>query len=263
MQTQDLKATIDTITQRLAQATDAAQASSEMQAYLAALAKFHKYSPGNIMLILSANPHASQVAGFAAWKKHNRWVRRGEHGIPILAPCFRKENPEDPESPQSLAGFRVVYVFDVAQTEGEPLPAPPDWISPARRLEVEARLLKFAESLGIVVERKQLKGNIQGSSSGGKIELAQDAGTKTLIHEIAHELLHKANRADHATMETEAESVAYIVATYLGIPGLNSPNYIALSGGTSETITKSLSVIQATAHRIIEAIDPTHENEAN
>lgn len=76
------------------------------------------------------------------------------------------------------------------------------------------------------------------------------------MHELAHELLHHTDRLSHVTAETEAESIAFVVCAYLGIPGLNSPNYIALVGADKEKIRLSLERIQRTARQLIEAIDP-------
>ena len=93
MNYQTLIAQINHQVEELAQATDAARMSEEMIAYLDALSRFHKYSIYNTFLILSQFPSATQVAGFHAWNSFDRFVRKGEHGIAILAPMFVK-NPE-------------------------------------------------------------------------------------------------------------------------------------------------------------------------
>lgn len=134
MKATDLTARITEHIQRLAEATDHAAVSGAMRDYLTACSRFYHYSPFNQLLIQITNPIATHVAGYTTWQKLNRFVRRGEHGIPILAPCIYKADPDKDDSPKKLQGFRVVYVFDVAQTDGEPLPPPPYWKSPARRL---------------------------------------------------------------------------------------------------------------------------------
>ena len=186
----DLKARITKHIQELAEATDAARVSEEMLRYLETCARFHQYSLHNLWLILLSKPDASQVAGFKKWQSMGRCVRRGEHGIPILAPIFSTVTDEDGVELQRLVGFKVVYVFDISQTEGEPLPEPPNWKSPEKNAELQARLLRFAEHKGIQVELEHLGHDIQGVSKGGKVGIDPEAGTKTLIHEIAHELLH-------------------------------------------------------------------------
>ena len=93
--------------------------------YLAAVAKFHRYSFQNILLIARQCPQATRVAGFSAWRSLDRFVRKGEKGLMILAPLVRKVEPADERNPEKQArivGFRAVYVFDVSQTDGTPLP---------------------------------------------------------------------------------------------------------------------------------------------
>ena len=100
--------------------------------YLGAMAKFHTYSFGNVMLIARQKPSATNVAGVRTWNSLGRFVRRGEKGILILAPLVGRnrrtleqttvEEDEKNTQPQ-LHGFRAVYVFDVTQTEGKDLPA--------------------------------------------------------------------------------------------------------------------------------------------
>jgi hypothetical protein len=150
-----------------------------------------------------------------------------------------------------------VYVFDVNQTTGEPLPDPPDWKSPERNAELQEKLLHFTQSKGIQVQIKSIGRDIQGVSLGGKVILDPEAGTKTLIHEIAHELLHHVMNVltDRTYHELEAESVAYVVAKHFGLNGLSSPNYNALHGATAELILEHLERIRNTAAEIIKAIE--------
>ena len=160
----------------------------------------------------------------------SRYVRRGEQGISILAPIFAKIINDDGEEEETLVGFKVVYIFDLSQTEGKTLPEPPNWKSSEQNAKLTERLIQFANKKGITVKIKELTGDIQGVSRGGSILLAPEAGTKTLIHEIAHELLHKGENIvrNKTILELEAESVAYVVARHFGLGGLASLNYIAL-----------------------------------
>jgi len=116
--------------------------SDKLLNYLAAMARFHQYSFGNCIMIYMQKPDATQVAGFGKWKEMNRFVKKGEKGIAIFAPMVGKKkkdsdakdassansNHDSSETPDStnankvLYGFRVVYVFDVSQTEGQELP---------------------------------------------------------------------------------------------------------------------------------------------
>jgi len=250
----------NSITERikdLAEATDAARMTEERTRNLETCSKFHQYRPFNVFCILMTCPQATTVAGFQKWKSLNRFVRKGEKGIPILAPIFMQEDSDDPNSRQVLRGFRVVFVFDVSQTDGEPLPEPPNWKSPEQNAVLSARLVDYANQHGITLTVKKLGGEAQGVSKCGAIEIDPSAGTKTLIHEIAHELMHRsADRpADPGIRELEAESVAFVTAKHFGLEGLRSPNYVALHGATSEMILEHLDRIRKVASEIIVGID--------
>ena len=107
--------------------------SETLTAYLGAMARFHKYSFGNILAIARQRPTATRVAGIRAWNELGRFVKRGEKGIQILAPMIgyrrrRDAAEQEPNTNQDakpapmLIGFRAVYVFDIGQTEGADLP---------------------------------------------------------------------------------------------------------------------------------------------
>lgn len=242
--------------EELATATDVSRISDKMLNYLETCSRFHQYSLNNIWCILMTNPNATRVAGFQAWAKLNRFVRKGEQGIPILAPIFVKENTDSQEGKPFLRGFKVVYVFDISQTDGEPLPEPPDWKSPEKNALLTQRLIAFASERGITVTEKVLEGDIQGVSKGGSIDLSPEAGTSTLIHEIGHELLHQNPEApkERGIRELEAEAVAYVVSRHFGLKSSGSPNYIALHGASSTMILEHLERIGKTSALIIEAV---------
>src|SRR5262249_4281955 len=93
--------------------------------YLRVMSRFHRYSWGNCLMIFIQCPDATHVAGFHAWLKMRRFVRKGENAIVILAPMVghKKSDSEISEDGQTrLFGFRAAHVFDVSQTDGEPLP---------------------------------------------------------------------------------------------------------------------------------------------
>src|SRR5690242_4478341 len=106
---------------RLAAAVEAMADSETFGAWLRARSAFHDYSFNNTLLIVSQRPDATQVAGYRTWQKLGRQVRKGEHGIRILAPCVVKRETDEGEE-RSAMFFRTVSVFDVSQTDGEPLP---------------------------------------------------------------------------------------------------------------------------------------------
>ena len=135
--------------------------SEEWRRYLEIQSRFHQYSFGNVLLIAAQCNRATQVAGFNAWRKLNRFVRKGEKAIWVLAPMIYK-NAEDSETDRVVRGFKFVPVFDVAQTDGESLP------SICNRLEGNdpknrfARLVTVAQSIGFAVEDHEYNGRSNG-----------------------------------------------------------------------------------------------------
>jgi hypothetical protein len=117
--------------------------------------------------------------------------------------------------------------------------------------------MAFADSRGIRVQVKNLQGETQGVSMGGTIILSPNAGTKTLVHEIAHELLHhkETKLMLHSERELEAEAVSYVVGKHFRLDGLSSPNYVALHGANAEMIMAHLERIRNTAKEIIQALE--------
>lgn len=104
--------------------------SEQLLRYLGVMSRFHSYSFGNVMLIMGQRPYATRVAGFHTWKSLGRSVKKGEKGVVIIAPIVlrkdRADQPDDtPEDDEAkIVRFRAVHVFDISQTEGEPLPEP-------------------------------------------------------------------------------------------------------------------------------------------
>ena len=124
MTTEQAKQLSEDAIARLMQALEQGQ-SDALKNYLAVMSRFHRYSWGNCLLIYSQRPQATHIAGFHAWLKLRRYVRKGEKGIVILAPMVGKKKSEEELSEDAhtrLFGFRAAHVFDVSQTEGDPLP---------------------------------------------------------------------------------------------------------------------------------------------
>jgi hypothetical protein len=241
--------------------------SEALTAYLSAMARFHNYSFGNILSIARFRPDATRVAGIRTWNELGRHVTKGQKGIPILAPMIGtkrepKERPaDDSEKPTPvLIGFRVVYVFDIAQTEGAELPEPAKVTGEVGTYH--DRLVDFVQQQGIELEYNERIAPAQGVSYGGKIALLPGQ-TKaeefaTLVHEVSHELLHKAERRTMTTKtvrETEAESIAFIVSRAVGLNTSSaSADYIALFHGSADLLTESLTVIQQASSTILDAL---------
>ncbi len=242
--------------------------SETLTAYLNAMAQFHSYSFGNILQIARQKPDATRVAGIRAWNELGRYVKKGEKGIQILAPMIgyrRKKDTAEQESEAKpapmLIGFRAVYVFDISQTEGADLPELEHGISG----EVGAyrdRMLDFLARQNITLEFNEKIAPALGVSYGGKIALLPGQSKAeeftTLVHETAHELLHKAERRTITTQtvrETEAEAVAFIVGQAVGLElGTSSADYIQLYHGNAELLAESLEVIQRTSAVILAAL---------
>jgi len=246
--------------------------SETLTAYLAAMSRFHSYSFGNILAIARQCPTATHVAGFRAWKELGRFVKKGEKGIQILAPMVgyrRRKEDNDRNQTQDgnakpapvLIGFRSVYVFDVAQTEGADLPV----IEHAVTGEVgrhHDRLIDFLAQQNIALEYSENIAPALGVSYGGKIAILPGqpkAGEfVTLVHEVAHELLHKSDRRTMTTAtvrETEAEAVAFVVGQAIGLEmGRASSDYIQMYAGNAALLAESLEAVQRTSAIILGAI---------
>jgi antirestriction protein ArdC len=208
-------------------------------------------------------PNASYVAGFRTWNELGRFVKRGEKGIMILAPIVRRkaENSEDDERDSSrVAGFRAAYVFDVSQTDGQELPQigmvhgdPHEYGDGLRRLAPGHEIAKeYAEDIAPA----------RGTSYGGRIALLPGQSPaeefSTLVHELAHELLHRGDRREQTSRkvrETEAEATAFVVCHAIGLEtGSAAADYIQLWNGDKDTLTNSLTHIQKTASQMLTAL---------
>jgi hypothetical protein len=233
--------------------------SDQLKAYLAMLARFHRYSWGNVLLIGMQFPTAQQVAGYRAWQRIGRQVRQGEKAIRILAPIVRRKELDDQET---VVAFRSASVFDVSQTEGKRLPT---------FAEIRGDPGLYLDQLKALVARKGIKlsysgalGPAEGASAGGQIVLRSglDAATEfsVLAHELAHEMLHRKEQdapGSKTVRETEAEAVAFIVCQAIGMEsGSASSDYVQLYQGKKETLVASLERIQRTGTEIIASILP-------
>ena len=245
----------------------AAGRSDTLKAYLATMARFHRYSFGNQMLIAFQRPDATHVAGFNAWRKFNRFVRKGEKGILIIAPCARRANEvsteQDEQSSENRRDtrggirFRGAYVFDVSSTDGDPLP---EFAKVNGDPAIYMTVLHDAiRESGIAFSKSVDLGGAEGVSTGGAIVVREGlepaAEFSVTVHEYAHELMHKAERrrqTSRKVKETEAEAVAFVVCHAIGLEtGTAASDYLALYDGDIETLTESLEVIRRTANEIL------------
>ena len=238
--------------------------------YLTAMSRFHNYSFGNVLEIARQMPSAKRVAGFWTWKNLGRSVKAGQKGIRILAPIVGVRRKKDEEASQDitkqnervLLGFRNAYVFDISQTDGVDLPALNEVTGdPGENID---RLAAFLKSKGIQLVYNEKIAPALGMSYGGRIAILPGQSKAetfaTLVHETAHELLHRSERRTVTTKtvrETEAEAVAFVVGKAVGLVNEEaSASYIQLYKGNASLLAESLEVIQQTASVILAALEP-------
>jgi hypothetical protein len=247
--------------------------------YLAFAAKFHRYSSNNALLILVQRPNATRVAGYRKWRDLGRQVRRGEEGLRILAPIFRTvEDEKTGEKARVICSFKVVKVFDISQTDpipgAQPLPEMPR--PKALRGDSEAAralgksLLSFCESQDVPVTEDDSELDALSPGANGvysrvekriilRSNLSADGRAKTLVHELAHHLLHRdpaATEADRPTFEAEAEGTAYAVLSYFGIDASEySFTYVARWTESKNVVKTALFNVQKAVHTIIEVVE--------
>lgn len=223
----------------------AAGHSASLTAVLSTMARFHPYSWSNQLLIGAQRPEATRVAGFRTWLSLGRTVRRGEKGIAILAPLLRRgrveADGEDDRGERRLAGFRVVFVFDLSQTDGDPLPeftaaSGDPGAATGRSSSGSSRAASRADGSAALSERLLRS----GPAYGGRIEVRDDIDQAetltTLLHEAAHELLHRdptIGRPTHVVRELEADAVACVVAESLGLRARSARNSAITCAGVN------------------------------
>lgn len=309
-----LAALHSTLTEQVAALRDG----QDWQRWLTVAARLPHYSLNNVLLIAAQRPHATAVAGFAAWKALGRHVDKGQKGIAILAPILRRPHPgppsskdssntdrdpsptgiggptppDDPTQPgqeatdrtpagRAVSAFTVAYVFDVSQTSGPPLPQ-----QPAPTLltgQVPAglwdALAAQVSSRGFTLRRGDCGPGVNGLTHYGQhtVTVRSDVddaqAVKTLIHELAHVLLHDPTGPQAVSrlhpgpagltsaeqcrgrIEVEAESVAYLIAASHGLDtGDYTFPYVAgwassVDGAAASTDT----VVRQTAQRVLTA----------
>jgi len=263
---------------------DALVNSDKWAAWLRLQSKLHKYSFGNVLLIMAQCPEASTVMGYGSKDKSTGWlsvgrcVRKGEHALWILAPILVKEIDKATKKETGdkiLIGYRDVSVFDVSQTDGDDLPEVVHKLNGDDGAEAFTALTKYAESLGFKVSVESIPGETNGYTAYNLKKVAVEESnsqlqrTKTLAHELGHVLLHNPDEQtpigleiikDRDHKELEAESVAFVV---MGAIGFNSGDYsfgyVTHWAHDAENAHKGIKAsaarIQRAAHKIIDSLD--------
>ena len=280
------------ITDRLETGIQELFESERYKAYLTTMSKFHSYSFNNTLLI--AMQGGQLVAGYNKWRDDfHRNVKKGEKAIKILAPApfkAKKEvqkldaqgrpvmgkdgKPVTEVQEIQVPAFKIVSVFDVSQTEGEPLPS----IGVEELTGSVERYGEFFKALEqtspVPIGFEDIPGGSHGYYHLTEKRIAIQEGMselqtlKTAIHEIAHSKLHaidpeapaieQADRPDSRTREVQAESVAYAVCQHYGLDTSDySFGYVAgwSSGKDLKELKASLETIRTTAHELITTID--------
>ena len=248
--------------------------SDNYRKYLAFYGKFHQYSLFNTAMILAQKPTATLCASFTDWKKRKRFVKKGAKGLMILRPNVHKYEKEikdedgnvlETKTFKYIKGFSPTYTFDIGDTEGEPVPevahelkgTVEDYENVKRKLVLVAPVpVRFDAMKG---ERAYGYFRSDTKEIVVKNTIPEVHQIKTLIHETAHSILHdRDNGKDKAVpqdiREMEAESVAFVVASYLGIDTSEySFGYICTWGRdqSMETIRKYFDSIDKCAKEII------------
>ena len=280
------------ITDRLETGIQELFESERYKAYLTTISKFHSYSFNNTLLI--AMQGGQLVAGYNKWRDDfHRNVKKGEKAIKILAPApfkAKKEvqkldaqgrpvmgkdgKPVTEVQEIQVPAFKIVSVFDVSQTEGEPLPS-------IGVEELTGSVERYGEFFKALEQTSPVPIGFEDIPSGShgyyhltekRIAIQEGMSElqtlKTAIHEIAHSKLHaidpeapaieQADRPDSRTREVQAESVAYAVCQHYGLDTSDySFGYVAgwSSGKDLKELKASLETIRATAHELITTID--------
>ena len=289
------KQKVQEITDKLEKGLKELFESEKYKTYLSTMSKFHNYSFNNTLLIAMQKPEATLVAGYKAWQKNfERHVNKGEKAIRILAPAPYKikeerdkldpvtgemmfdENgmPQKEQVEVTIPAFRAVSVFDVSQTDGKPIPE----LEAQELLSTVEGYEDFVQALMNVAPVPIGFEDIPGDSKGYfhteekriavQENMSESQTLKTMVHEVAHSMLHnkeinrddlmEAPAKDRNTKEVEAESVAYTVCQHFGIDTSDySFGYIVgwSSGKDMKELKSSLDIIRKTSSELITGIE--------
>lgn len=289
----DRQSTYYEVTEMLENGVKDVFTSERYKEYLNFVSKFHNYSHNNTLLIMLQNPEASFVASYTDWhKKHNRHIKKGEKGIKIIAPSPYKVKVEVPVYDENKTpvvvdgkpltevkeiqklGVKVVSVFDVSQTDGEPFIVP-DFGNKELEADIDdysALFEAISSTTAFDIKFDDIKGGAKGLCSYDAKTItinngmSQAQNIKTLLDEIAYSRLHDPNkgfdRPSHDKREVQAESVAFVVANKLGLDTSEySFDYIAGWSSNQEIkeLKESLEVIQKEASAMITDIQTKYQ----
>lgn len=262
--------------------------SDQWTAMLRVAAHFWSYSFRNMMLLhLQAEERETtitRVGGVRTWNALGRRVRKGESGYQILAPMWRRLSEDEAAAigpaaydaqgrPQKvIRGYKIEYVFDVAQTEGDELPVSlaPDTLTGGDPAGLFDRLGELVTAEGYRIERHPEAGTSQGWTNYAErtVSVRPDVDPAQAAYVLAHELGHIRARHDEREIsrpqrETEADSIAYVVCTALGLDSdISSVPYVAgWSDGDPEVIAAAADIVRREASRILSELQPADDDQ--
>ena len=238
--------------------------------YLRAMSRFHSYSANNVMLIRWQFPGATKVASYPKWKALGRQVRKGEKGILIFVPFKRKFEDDDGNEFTVVKGFGTGYVFDISQTDGDPLPTVPifdleDETEVGNVLAERLKLFLQQEGVELVTEdTKPAKGYYAPSKKliALDVDLKGDQLVKTLTHEVVHYIADHNGFTSREDGETVAEGSAFVVLNHFGIDSSDYTfGYVAHWAEDKEVLRRNLVAIQKSSKLVINAIEELQDTD--
>lgn len=275
---------------QLRDGVDAIRSGDQWRDYLTFASRFHRYSANNTLLLMMQNPQATHVASYRTWQAAGRQVRKGETALRVMGPVTKKTEKVDtngrpvldaagrPVTVQQIVGVKPVPVFDISQTEGDPVPAPPrpQLLGGEAPAGLWDALAEQVQGHGFQLVRGQLPAGTNGQTDyltmtvtvEDRLDDAQ--AVKTLAHELGHVMLHRPDDAGQREVdcrglrEVEAESVAFIVAQGAGMTtdGYSFP-YVAgwaQVSGEEDPVRATAARVLTTSHTVLEALE-THQGD--
>jgi antirestriction protein ArdC len=262
------KAEAEALHAQLTAQVEALASTEQWTAFLRFASAFHNYSLNNVMLILGQCPEASRVAGFRKWQELGRQVRKGERAIKILGYSRKRITDKDEngdEVVKYIPRFPVLSVFDISQTdaiEGVEQPEISTRLVGEDEHGIYDRVAAYLTGLGWTVTREPIAGETNGyTTTDGSRRVVVDAAlsdaqaAKTMLHEAAHVVLHTtdglaSDAANHrGVAETEAESVAYVLA---GLAGVDTSAYSV--GYVAGWANANADLLRSTAENVMRAV---------
>lgn len=283
------QATLEVMHTQLAERVVSLDSMEGWGAWLRFAKSFHRYSFNNTVLIWAQRPDATLIAGYRAWQANGRQVLRGETAIKVFGPITKREPRLDREGQPvrdvdgkplfsvRIVGLKPVSVFDVSQTDGDPIPERPvsELLTGQAPPGLWGSLQRLVEAEGYAVARGDCGGangrtDFVDHSVRVRDDIDDAQAVKTLAHEAGHVLLHAPQRREglecRGLIEVEAESVAYLVTAAHGLDASQYTfNYVAgwahraavLDGRSVEDIVKASGQrVIGTADLILQATQP-------